>query len=115
MAKAAFNKNKTLFTRKLHLNLRKKLVTCYIRSRASYGAETWILQRVDQKYPERFEMWCWRWMEKIIWTNHVMNEEILHTVKEERHILHTIKRRKANWIGHILHTNCILNMLWKER
>jgi len=94
MAKAAFNKKKTLFTCKLDLNLRKKLVKCYIWSIASYGAETWTLQRVDQEYPERFEMWCWRRMEKIIWTNHVINEEVLHTVKEERNILHTIKRRR---------------------
>jgi hypothetical protein len=28
-------------------------------------------------------------------------------VKEERNILHTMKRRKANWIGHILHRNFI--------
>jgi hypothetical protein len=41
-------------------------------------------------------------------TNRVRNEEVLHRVKEERNILHTIKRRKANWIGHILRTNCLL-------
>jgi hypothetical protein len=29
-------------------------------------------------------------------------------VNEERNVLHTIKRRKANWIGHILHRNCLL-------
>jgi hypothetical protein len=29
-------------------------------------------------------------------------------VKEERNIVHTIKRRKANWIGHILSGNCLL-------
>jgi len=39
MAKAAFYKKKTLFTSKLHLNLRKKLVKCYIWSIAVYGAE----------------------------------------------------------------------------
>jgi hypothetical protein len=33
---------------------------------------------------------------------------LLHRVKEERNILHTIKRRKANWIGHILRKNCLL-------
>ena len=27
---------------------------------------------------------------------------------EERNILHTINRRKANWIGHILRRNCLL-------
>jgi hypothetical protein len=47
-------------------------------------------------------------MEKISWTDCVRNEEVLHRAKEERSILHTIKRRKANWIGHILRRNCLL-------
>jgi hypothetical protein len=107
MAKAAFNKKKNLFTSKLDLNLRQKLVKCYIWSIALYGAETWTLQKMDQKYLESFEMWCWRRME-ISWTDRVRNEKVLHRVKEERNNLHTIKRRKANWIGHILHRNCLL-------
>ena len=36
------------------------------------------------------------------------NEGILHRVKEERNILHTVNRRKANWIGCILCRNCLL-------
>ena len=48
MAKAAFSK-KTLFTSKLDLNLRKKLIKCYIWSMALYGAETWTLRAADQK------------------------------------------------------------------
>jgi hypothetical protein len=47
MAKAAFDK-KTLFASKLDLNLRKKLVKCYIWSMALYGAETWTLRAADQ-------------------------------------------------------------------
>jgi hypothetical protein len=47
-------------------------------------------------------------MEKISWTDRVRNEEVLHRVKEERNILHKIKRRKANWIDHILRRNCLL-------
>ena len=65
MAKAAFNKKKNLFTRKLDLNLRKRLVRCYVWSIPVYGAETWTLQATDQKHLESFEMWCWRRMEKI--------------------------------------------------
>ena len=75
MAKAAFNKKK-LFTSKLDLNLRKRLVRCYVWSIALYGAETWTLQATDQKHLESFEMWCWRRME-INWTDHVRNEEVL--------------------------------------
>ena len=47
-------------------------------------------------------------MEKVSWTNHVRNEEVLLRVKEERNILHGIHKRKANWIGHILRRNCLL-------
>ena len=45
----AFSKKKTLFTSKLDLNLRKKLIKCYIWSMALYGAETWTLRAADQK------------------------------------------------------------------
>jgi hypothetical protein len=63
---------------------------------------------VDQKYLENFEMWCWRRIEKIIWTDHVRNEEVMLRVKEQRNILREIRKQKANWIGHILRRNCLL-------
>jgi hypothetical protein len=47
-------------------------------------------------------------MEKISWTDHVRNEEVLLIVKEQRNILYEISKRKANWIGHILRRNCLL-------
>jgi hypothetical protein len=47
-------------------------------------------------------------MEKISWADHVRNEEVLLRVKEQRHILREIRKRKVNWIGHILHINCLL-------
>jgi hypothetical protein len=47
-------------------------------------------------------------MEKISWADHVRNEEVLLRVKEQRNILHEIRKRKANWIGHVLHRNCLL-------
>jgi len=80
-----------------------------------YGAETLTLRAADQKYLESFEMWCWRRMEKISWTNHVRNEEMLFRVNEWRNILHEIRKRKANWIGHILHRNCLLKQVIKGK
>jgi hypothetical protein len=49
MAKAAFNKKRALLTGTLDLELRKKLVNCYIWSIALYGNETWTLRAVDRK------------------------------------------------------------------
>jgi hypothetical protein len=36
------------------------------------------------------------------------SEEVLPRVQEERNILHTVKQRKAKWLGHMLHRNCLL-------
>jgi hypothetical protein len=57
-----------------------------------------------------FEMWCWRMMEKIKEIKRVRNEEVLHAhmVKEVRNIPHTVERRRADWIGHILRRNRLL-------
>jgi hypothetical protein len=60
---------------------------------------------------ENFEMWCCRRMEKISWTDHVRNEEVLLRIKEQRNILHEISKRKANWIGQILRRNCRLRQV----
>jgi hypothetical protein len=38
----------------------------------------------------------------------VRNEDVLLRVKEQRNILHEIRKWKAKCIGHILHRNCIL-------
>jgi hypothetical protein len=46
--------------------------------------------------------------EKISWTDHVRNEDVLLRVKEQRNVLHEIRKRKTNWIGHILRRNCLL-------
>ena len=48
---------------------------------ALYGVETWTLRAADQKYLESFEMWCWRRMEKISWTDHVRNEDVLNFIE----------------------------------
>ena len=54
-------------------------------------------------------------MEKISWTDHVRNEDVLLRVKKQRNILHEIRKRKANWIGHILRRNCLLQQVTEEK
>ena len=35
-------------------------------------------EKKHHKQMENFHMWCWRKMEKISWTDHVINEAVLH-------------------------------------
>jgi hypothetical protein len=82
---------------------------------ALYCAETWTLRAADQKNLESFEMWCCRRMEKINWTDPMSNEEVLLRVHEPRNILLDISKRKANWIGHMLRRNCLLQWVIEGR
>jgi hypothetical protein len=50
-------------------------------------------------------------MEKVSWTEHERNEEVLLTAKEQRNTLHEINKQKANWICHILRRNCLLRQI----
>jgi hypothetical protein len=91
---------KTLGIRKMDLNLRKILVKCYS---CSWNMNT---SKSRSQSPGKFGMWCWKRMDKISWTDHVISE-VLKRVKG-RSILQTVRRRKTNWIGHILRRNCFL-------
>ena len=59
-------------------------------------------------------MWC-RIKIEISWTDRVRNEGIWNGVNKERNTLYSIKRRKANWTGHILRRNCHLKDVVEEK
>ena len=71
----------------------------YIWSIALCGAETWILRAADRKHLESFEKWNWRRMEKISWTDHVRNEEVMLQVNKQRNILHAIRNRRLTGLA----------------
>ena len=50
-------------------------------------------------------------METISWTDRVKYEEVLHKFEGKRNIVYTVKRRKSNWIGHILGRDCLLKQV----
>ena len=66
-------------------------------------------KKIGDEFLVSFEMWCWRRMEKIKWSEKVTNEQVLDHIGEKRTLLNNILRRKANWIGRILRRNCLLH------
>jgi hypothetical protein len=74
----------------------------------TFRAQISVVLRVDLKYLGSSEMWCMTRMEKISWTHRVRKKKYYTGSRGERNIVETIKRRKANWIGHILCKICLL-------
>src|SRR6218665_3017438 len=63
-----------------------------------YGSETWTMKQEDIRRLEDLEMWIWRRTKKTSWTGHVTNEVMLAGIREDRAMIHPIRKR----IGHIL-------------
>ena len=66
------------------------------------------MRKEDVKRLEAFEMWAWRKMEKISWTERKTNEEVLEKIGEERTLIRTIRVRQRKWIGHTLRGDSLL-------
>jgi hypothetical protein len=66
------------------------------------------VSKLEQKYLESCQTRCSGRVDEIRFTDRDKNEEQIHRVKGKRNILRTIKRRKANWVGHILRVKCLL-------
>ena len=73
------------------------------------------MRKVDETRLKAFEMWAWRKLEKISWTDHVKNAEVLRRVGETRLLMRTIIKRKKNWIGHVLRGEGLLKEVIEGR
>lgn len=89
-------------SRKLSIKLRVRMLHAYIWPVVFYGSEAWTLKADTQKRLESFEMWCYRRMLRISWTQKVSNVKVLQRVARSRELLLTIKKRKVDYLGHIL-------------
>ena len=70
--------------------------------------QRWTLRLNEQKQLEAVEIWVWRKMERVKWTDKINNAVVLERVGEGRIMLELIRKRKRNWLGHWLRRNCLL-------
>ncbi|CAG9834054.1 unnamed protein product, partial [Diabrotica balteata] len=76
-----------LCNKHLSLELRQRMVKCYVWSVLLYSAEVSTLKVSIMNKIEALEMWVYRRMLKIPWTARKTNEEVLRSVNKERKLL----------------------------
>jgi len=102
-ARGTFNQmRKILCNLSLNIQIRIRILRCYVLSTFLYGAEAWTLTNASCKRIDAFEMWCYRRMLRVPWIHHVSNETILQRIGGELQFLINIKRRKLEYFGHIM-------------
>lgn len=102
-ARTAFIKMNNVFrSHNLPLKTKIRLLRCYVFTVLLYGAEAWTLTEASMKKLEAFEMWCYRRILKISWVDRITNNEVLRRMNKTCEILNEVKRRKLEYLGHIM-------------
>ena len=102
MGKTAFWKCKELFRRDINIDLKKRMLDCYVKSIMPYGSETWTYGKIVQNKIDAFQLWCYRRMLKIRYTDHVTNARVKEIIGVERSWSEDLARRKLRYAGHIM-------------
>ena len=98
MAKDAFWKHRELLQGKI-----KRILQCYVFPVMKYGCESWTLNKELIRQINAFEMWCYRRILKIKWTELISNNVVLKRMKVDNPLLFSnIIKQKLNYAGHVL-------------
>ena len=81
--------------RGIQATLKMKLLKCLIWSVVLYGSEAWTLRKADKNRIEAAEMWFYRRLLRISWTERRTNESILHEVASTRQLLSHMEPKKT--------------------
>ena len=91
-----------LSCRGINLKTRLRAIKCYIWSTLFYGSETWTVTKSLLSRIDAFEMWVYRRVLKISWTEKITNEEVLRRMGTDREIVRQFKTRKLKYLGHLI-------------
>ena len=67
-----------------------------------YGSECWTISKTMEKRLQSAEMWFYRRMLRVSWTNHKSNSEVLSMAGTERKLIQAMRRRQLQFLGHVL-------------
>jgi len=97
LGKEAFDKKDDLMRGSFSLHLKKRMVKAFVWSVALYGSG--LYKKKDIRRLEAFEIWIWRRVMKVPWTEHKkMKKKILQKVETERKIMDTVRSRQKRWL-----------------
>ena len=100
--------------RAISVTTKKRLLKSLVFSIATYGSECWVLKTTDKKKINSFELWCYRRLLRIKWTDRKTNEYVLSKIGISERLLTTIVKRKMAFVGHVFRKDNICKDLLLE-
>ena len=79
-----------------------KIAETVIFPAVAYGSESWTVRKKERKKIDAFELWTWRKILRVPWTEKRTNFSVLEEVKPKRSLEAAILRLKLRYFGHLM-------------
>ena len=100
--KAKTNLNSVLKSRNITLPTKVHIVKAMVFPVAMYGCEIWAINKAEHQRIDAFELWCWRRLLRVSWTENKSNQSILKEINPEYSLERLILKLKLQYFGHLM-------------
>ena len=108
MGKAAMTGlNRVMKDRAISVPTKVRLVKALVFPVMMYSCESWTIRKSERKKIDAFELWCWRRLLRIPWTERRTNKSILDELRAETSLEGMIIKQALTFFGHTMHASRI--------
>ena len=100
--KAMTNLDSILKSRDITLPTKVCLVKAIVSPVVMYGCESWTIKKTERQRIDAFELWCWRRLLRVLWTERRSNQSILKEISPEYSLEGLMLKLKLQCFGHLL-------------
>ena len=100
--KVMTNLNSILKSRDITLPTKVCLVKAMVFPVVTYGCESWAVKKAEQRKIDALELWCWRRLLRVPWTEKRSNQSILKEISPEYSLEGLMLKLKLHYFGHLM-------------
>ena len=99
--KATTNLDSMLTSRDITLPTKVCLVKSMLFPVVMYACESWTIKKAEGQKMDAFELWCWRRLLRVPWTERRSNQSILKEISPEYSLEGLMLKLKLQYFGHL--------------
>ena len=100
--KVMTNLDSLLKSRDITLPTKFHLIKGMVFSLVMYGCESWTIKKADHRQTDSFELWCWRRLLRVPWTERWSNQSILKEISPECSLEGLMLKLNFQYFGHLM-------------
>ena len=96
------NLNSVLKSRDICLSTKVPIVKATVFPVVMYGCESWAIKKTEHQRTDTFELWCWRRLSRVPWTERGSAQSILKEISPDYSLEGLMLKLRLQYFGHLL-------------